>query len=229
MPRTIDCCIRPNYVEYEDQLYHITEFLSLQEGKVYRPATSRLARSMESARNDFYEKAEKLFAPQRVETGTYLRDIVALWLSVRETAYWPCHPNFRSPSLKSNFPVFEWRSDSQRSEKVTICFRILNFLKEDSFAWKLEAINNFRWCHVRSILKVVVRVSVTQLTSMASQCGPERCFKEFATFAADGQRKREERRDRENRRKENDEGMQPRMYDCSFFERSARRNGRTLQ
>ena len=112
---------------------------------------------------------------------------------------------------------------------VTVCFRILNFLKEDSVAWKLEAINNFRWCHVRSILKVVGRVSVTQLTSMASQCGPKRCFKGFATFAADGQRKREERRDREKRRKENYEGMQPRMYDCSFFDRGARRNGRTLQ
>ena len=63
---------------------------------------------------------------------------------------------------------------------------------------------------------------------MASQCGPERCFKGFATFAADGQRKREERRDR-TKRKEKDEGRQPRMYDCSIVERGARRNGRTLQ
>ena len=55
----------------------MAEFLSLQEGKVYRPATSRLARWMESARNDFYEKIEKLVDPQRVETGTYLNDIVA--------------------------------------------------------------------------------------------------------------------------------------------------------
>ena len=80
VPRTIDYSIRPNYVEHEGQFYHIAEFLSLQEGKVYRPATSRLARWMESARNDFYEQVEKLFAPQRVETGTYLSDIVALWL-----------------------------------------------------------------------------------------------------------------------------------------------------
>ena len=62
--------------------------------------------------------------------------------------------------MKSNFPVFEWRSDSQKSEKVTICFRVLNFLKEDSVPWKLETTNNFRWCHVRSILKVVEKVSI---------------------------------------------------------------------
>ena len=36
--------------------------------------------------------------------------------------------------------------------------------------WKLEAINNFRRCHVRSILKVVGRISVTQLTSICQVC-----------------------------------------------------------
>lgn len=66
----------------------MAEFLSLQEGKVYRPATSRLARCMESARNDFYEKIEKLVDPQRVETGTYLNDIVALWLPSRRITSW---------------------------------------------------------------------------------------------------------------------------------------------
>ena len=58
----------------------MAEFLLLQEGKGYHPATSRLARWMELARNDFYQKIEKLIDPQRVETGTYLKDIVALWL-----------------------------------------------------------------------------------------------------------------------------------------------------
>ena len=49
-----DYSIRPNYVEHEGQYYHLAEFLSLQEGKVYCPATSCLAHWMESARNDFY-------------------------------------------------------------------------------------------------------------------------------------------------------------------------------
>ena len=53
-----DYSIRPNYVEHEGQYYHIVEFLSLQEGNVYRPATSRLARWMESARNDFMKKSK---------------------------------------------------------------------------------------------------------------------------------------------------------------------------
>lgn len=122
MPRTIDYSIRPNYVEYEGQFYHIAEFLSLQEGKVYRPATSRLACWMESARNDFYKQVEKLFVPKWDETGIYLSDIVALWLLSEGLYVSVVIRIVRSPSLKSNFPVFEWHSDSQKSEKVTICF-----------------------------------------------------------------------------------------------------------
>lgn len=125
-----DYSIRPNYVEYEGQYYHMAEFLSLQEGKVYRPSTSRLARWIESARNDFYEQVEKLIASQLVETGTYLSDIVALWLPSEGLHVGLVIRIVRSPSLKSNFPVFEWRSDSQKSERLTICFRVLNFLQK---------------------------------------------------------------------------------------------------
>ena len=32
----------PNYVEYEGEFYHIENFLSLQQGKVYNPSTSRM-------------------------------------------------------------------------------------------------------------------------------------------------------------------------------------------
>ena len=98
---------------------------------MYRPATSRLARWMESVRNDFYEKIEKLVDPQRVETGTYLNDIVALWLPTEGLQVGHIVRIVRSPSLKLNFPVFEWRSDSKKSEKVTICFRGLNFEKKN--------------------------------------------------------------------------------------------------
>ena len=126
-----DYSIRPNYVEHEGQYYNMAEFLSLQEGKVYRPATSHLARWMESARNDFYEKIEKLVDPQRVETRTYLNDIVTLWLPSEGLQVGHIVRIVRSPSLKSNFPVFEWRSDSKKSAKVTICYGGLNFEKKN--------------------------------------------------------------------------------------------------
>ena len=160
--RQTDYSIRPNYVEHEGQHYHMAEFLSLQEGKVYRPATSRLARWMESARNDFYEKIENLMNPQRVETGTYINDIVALWIPSEGLQVAHIVRIVRSPSLKSNFPVFEWRSDSKKREKVTICLRVLNYEKKDSLGWELETTPTYRWSEVHTILKVVGKVSGSQ-------------------------------------------------------------------
>ena len=101
-----DYSIRPNYVEYEGQHYHMAEFLSLQEGKVYQPATSRLRRWMDSVRNNFYEKIENLINPQHVETGIYINDIVALWIPSEGLQVGHIVRMVRSPSLKSNFPVF---------------------------------------------------------------------------------------------------------------------------
>ena len=39
-----DQTVRPNYVKYQGEYYHIAEFLSLQQGKVYQPSTSRMSR-----------------------------------------------------------------------------------------------------------------------------------------------------------------------------------------
>ena len=50
------------------------------------------------------------------------------------------------------------------------------------------------------------RKSKCNTTSMASQCGPERCFKGFAMFAADGQRKRKEEIEKREERKRMKEG-----------------------
>ena len=94
--------------------------------------------------------------------GTYLNAIVALWLPSEGLQVGHIVRIVRSPSLKSNFPVFEWRSDLKKSEKVTICFRGLNFEKTTSLGWEVVPTHTFNWCHVRSIIKVVGKVSGSQ-------------------------------------------------------------------
>ncbi|KAL9977288.1 hypothetical protein ACROYT_G014677 [Oculina patagonica] len=48
-----------NYVEYDGQVFHIAHFLSLQEGKVYKPNSGRIARWMTTSRANFYDSIEK--------------------------------------------------------------------------------------------------------------------------------------------------------------------------
>jgi len=51
--------LRPEqYVEYNGQVYHIANFLSLQIGKTYVPTTGRLSRWLSSSRCDFYDSIE---------------------------------------------------------------------------------------------------------------------------------------------------------------------------
>lgn len=49
--------------------------------------------------------------------------------------------------------MFEWRTDAKANEKITVCVREFQKKKEDE--WELSTTGNFKWCSVRSILKVV--------------------------------------------------------------------------
>lgn len=69
--------LSPNYVEYEGKYYHIANFLSLQQGKVYHPSISRMARWMAVARGDFYNRVEAIVNPKKTTNGLYLNDISA--------------------------------------------------------------------------------------------------------------------------------------------------------
>lgn len=62
---------------------------------------------------------------------------------------------FCSPSLQSHYPVFMWRTDAKANEKITMCVRVLDFQKKKEDEWELSTTDNFKWCSVRSILKVV--------------------------------------------------------------------------
>ena len=104
----------------------MAEFLSLQEGKVYRSSTSRLSRWIDSARNDFYEKVLESINPTRVASSVHLSDIVALWVPSEDLHMGLVIRIIRSPSLKSHYPIFEWRLDAKAGkEKTTTCVRIL--------------------------------------------------------------------------------------------------------
>ena len=82
-------------------------------------------------------------------------DIVAMWLLSEGLHVGHIIRIIRSPSLQSHYPVFEWRTDAKANEKITMCVRVLDFQKKKEDEWELSTTDNFKWCSVRSILKVV--------------------------------------------------------------------------
>ncbi|CAH3110627.1 unnamed protein product [Porites lobata] len=111
------CSVPPNYVEYDGEFYHIAEFLSLQQGKVYKPSTSRMARWMAVSRNDFYERVERLVAPTRSENGLYFEDIAAFWVPRLGMRCGLVLRLVRDTFSKSPVPVFEWKKGNDSKEK----------------------------------------------------------------------------------------------------------------
>ena len=145
--------VPPNYVEYEGEFYHIAQFLSLQQGKVYSPSTSRMARWMAVARSDFYEKVESLVSPDKTENGLYFNDIAAFWMPRVGLRCGEVLRFVRKTSAKSAVPVFEWKKEKKQStEKISVCFRVLSFQKMEDTKLLLEKTTDIMWAECQAYL-----------------------------------------------------------------------------
>ena len=135
----------PNYVEYEGEFYHIANFLSLQQGKVYNPSTSRMARWMAVARNDFYERVEAIVNPKKTSNGLYLNDISAFWVPGIGVKCGQVLRLLRKTSAKTAVPVFEWNKEKNARDKVSVCFKVLSHTKKDNGKWLLSETTEVMW------------------------------------------------------------------------------------
>ena len=146
------CSVPPNYVEYDGEFYHIAEFLSLQQGKVYKPSTSRMARWMAVSRNDFYERVERLVAPTRSENGLYFEDIAAFWVPRLGMRCGLVLRLVRNTFSKSPVPVFEWKKGNDSKEKISVCFQVLSILKKENSKWLLSPTKEIMWSECKTHL-----------------------------------------------------------------------------
>ena len=130
----------PSYVEFEGSFFHIAEFLSLQEGKVYRPQTSRISRWMASSQSDFYEQIDKLISPEKTPDGLYLDDFASFWVPNSGLNIGQIIRILWCPSYKSSYPVFEWKDSTQEKGSTSICIRCWTHV-EVGLKWKLHPQN----------------------------------------------------------------------------------------
>ena len=54
-------------MEYKGEVYHISNFLSLQIGKAYVPSSGRLSRWLSTSRCDFYDSVESRLNSDKAE------------------------------------------------------------------------------------------------------------------------------------------------------------------
>ena len=129
--------LSPNYVEYEGKYYHIANFLSLQQGKVYNPSTSRMASWMAVARSDFYNRVEAIVNPKKTTNGLYLNDISTFWVPGIGVKCGQVLRLLRKTSANSAVPVVEWKKENNVRDKVSACFKVLSHTKKGNGKWLL--------------------------------------------------------------------------------------------
>lgn len=118
VPRNLtEISLLPSYVEFEGSFFHIAEFLSLQEGKVHRPQTSRISRWMASSQSDFYEQIDKLISPERTQNGLYLDDFGSFRVPNSGLNIGQIIRILWCPSYKSSYPVFKWKDKEEERKE----------------------------------------------------------------------------------------------------------------
>lgn len=142
----------PSYVEFEGHFFHIAEFLSIQEGKVYRPQTSRIARWMASSQSDFYERIDEMISPQKTDSGLYLNDFASFWVQDKGLQIGKIIRMVWSPNYKSSYPVFEWKQNEKGKGKTSVCIRCWSH-SEFGEKWKLQPQNIYQWCDPKGLLE----------------------------------------------------------------------------
>lgn len=197
-----DQTVRPNYVEYEGEYYHIAEFLSLHQGKVYNPSACRMSRWMAVSRNDFYERVEKLVSPNKTDSGLYLDDIAAFWVPGVGLKCGLVLRLLRKTSAKSEVPVFEWKKTNKKEEtlKFSVCIQVLSATKIDGGKWSLSKTKENLWTDCSAHLLTFAEVPEVRLWPVAVNAEHlEEILPELE--AAERERLRAEERCREEEKK----------------------------
>ena len=70
-----------------------------------------------------------------------------------------------SPSLKSNYPIFEWQRSEKTCDKVSLCFHQHSITEKSESEWEisLPKICNFKWCSIQEVLKKLGTVEEKRL------------------------------------------------------------------
>lgn len=146
--------VRPNYVGYEGEYYHRAEFLSLRQGKVYQPLTSRMSRWMTVSTSDFYERVEKIVSPKKTDSGLYLEDIAAFWVPRVGPKCGLVLRMLRKTLAKSEVPVFQWKKQNKKEEtlKSSIGLLVLSATKIEVGKWSLSKTKEILWTECSSHL-----------------------------------------------------------------------------
>lgn len=142
----------PSYIEYNGTYFHISEFLSIQQGKVYMPSTSRNARWMAVSKVNYYDNIDKIApSPNQEDMHCRVHAYAAFWMGDQRLVIGKVVRMHCSPTTKSAYPILQWKKDDPRSNVVT-CWVNVAPIDVKSDTWSLQLKNRFIFCPMKALL-----------------------------------------------------------------------------
>lgn len=145
MPKMSTC-----YVEFNGVYYHIAQFLSLQQGKQYMPATSRNSRWMAVSKVNYYDSIGKISRSQEKE-DLICNSFAAFWMGKEGLIIGKVIRMYCNPCAKSAYPILTCDSKDSKSSTVTCCVNVAPVDTETN-TWILQVKNRFVWCPMKSLI-----------------------------------------------------------------------------
>ena len=108
---------KEQYVEYNGEVYHISNFLSLQIGNAYVPSSGRLSRWLSTSRCDFYDSIESRLNSDKADFT--LRNFIALFVPGIGLTIGKVTRIIRTLKASTSFPILHVDKDSSKLPGLT--------------------------------------------------------------------------------------------------------------
>ena len=204
---------KENYVEYDGQVFHIAKFLSLQEGKVYKPNSGRIARWMTTSRANFYDSIEK-----QTETfhsdGLSLESYIAIFRPGTGLVIGKVVRILRGFRTSSSFPLLSIDSKEPKKQQGFTELCVLTHEKirkmgsdDTNISKNYKESKNYIWCNYKECISSITVTIDEERTIVLSQKDHENLSKLLPKMREiEKKRQIEEKKEKERRLQEKKAG-----------------------
>lgn len=143
-------------MEYKGEVYHISNFLSLQIRKAYVPSSGHLSRWLSTSRYDFYNSIESRLNSDKAEFT--LKNFIALFIPGIGLTIGKVTRIIRTLKPSTSFPILHVDKDSSKSPGITeVGILVFNGDNEESDHPPriYKETGRYIWCNRRECILVL--------------------------------------------------------------------------
>ena len=141
---------KPNYVFFEGHYYHISRFLSLNEGKVYRADSSRMGRWMATSQQDFYDKVHQLLTIKGKSTSVAVHGFAVFYEESTDSfSVGKVIRLVKTMNYQKSYVCFE--CDIDPKSNIEVCINLFHIHYKTDSSWEGKLSKDIIWMSMKHL------------------------------------------------------------------------------